>query len=101
MMFFALWDHKTFLMRKALEVGHNAFNSIEKALIAMIVHVAIFSPRYVESKYCFNGQCDMLASKKLVIPMFYKVKPQDLCWPKNRERPFVKAFSHHLDRGRD
>jgi hypothetical protein len=90
-----------FLDAEALEVGHHAFTSIEKALTGVVVHVAIFSPRYVESKYCLNELCDMLASKKPVIPVFYKVKPQDLRWLENKEGPFAEALSHHLDRGRD
>ena len=90
-----------FLDAEALEVGHHAFNSIEKALIGVEVHVAVFSRGYVESKYCLNELCDILASKKPIIPVFYKVKPQDLRWPENEEGPFAKAIRHHLKSGRD
>jgi hypothetical protein len=42
----------------------------------------------------------MLASKKPLIPVFYKVEPENLRWPENEKGPFAKAFVHHMERGR-
>ena len=52
---------EAFLDAKALVKGQHAFNSINEALSGVVVHVAIFSRRYAESKYCLNELCDMLA----------------------------------------
>jgi hypothetical protein len=89
-----------FLDAESLVQGQHAFDSINHALIGVQVHVAIFSPGYAESKYCLNELCDMLASKKHLIPVFYDVEPEDLRWPENEEGPFARAFNHHIERGR-
>ena len=90
-----------FLDAESLVKGHHAFNSINKALSGVYCHVAIFSPRYAESKYCLDELCDMLTSKKPIIPVFYNVEPKHLRWPENDKGPFVEAFGHHMKRGRD
>jgi hypothetical protein len=92
--------HDPFLDAESLVQGHHAFDSINHALGGVQVHVAIFSPRYAESKYCLDELYDMLASKKPLIPVFYKVEPENLRWPENEEGPFAKAFIHHMERGR-
>lgn len=89
-----------FLDVESLVEGHHAFDSIHHALVGVQVHVAIFSPGYAESKYCLNELCDMLASKKPLIPVFYKVEPENLRWPENEKGPFAKAFIHHMESGR-
>ncbi|KAG0598640.1 hypothetical protein M758_12G090100 [Ceratodon purpureus] len=89
-----------FLDAKSLVKGHHAINSINEALSGVFVHVAIFSPRYAESKYCLNELCDMLESKKPMIPIFYDVEPQNLRWPEDENGPFAKAFCQHKVRGR-
>ena len=89
-----------FLDAKSLVKGYRALSSINDALIGVRVHVAIFSPKYAESKYCLNELCDMLASKKPLIPIFYNVEPENLRWPENKDGPFAKAFSHHMKKGR-
>ena len=89
-----------FLDAELLVQGHHAFDSINHALGRVQVHVAIFSPKYAEFKYCLDELCDMLASKKPLIPVFYKVESENLRWPKNEEGPFAKVFIHHKERGR-
>ena len=59
---------KPFLDAKSLVKGHHAFSSINEAFSGVYCHVATFSPGYVESKYCLNELCDMLASKKPINP---------------------------------
>jgi hypothetical protein len=88
-----------FLDAEALVKGRHAFNSINEALTGVLVHVAIFSPGYAESKYCLNELCDMLASQKPLIPVFYDVEPENLRW--TDVGPFAEAFQEHLRKGRD
>jgi hypothetical protein len=92
--------HDPFLDAESLVQGHHAFDSINHALGGVQVHVAIFSPRYAESKYCLNELCNMLASKKPLVPVFYNVEPENLRWPENEKGTFAKAFIHHMERGR-
>jgi hypothetical protein len=88
-----------FLDAKSLVKGQNALHSINEALIGARVHVAILSPCYAESKYCLNELCDMLESRKPLIPVFYNVEPQNLrCIEVG---PFANAFNEHLEKGRD
>ena len=66
----------------------------------MLVHVAIFSPRYAESKYCLNELRIILQSQKPLIPVFFDVEPENL--RKFTEvGPFAQAFSQQLSKGRD
>ena len=83
---------ETFLDVESLVPGPYAFDSINHAFIGVQVHVVIFSLRYAESKYCLNELCDMLASKKSLIPMFYNVEPENLQWPENEKGPFARAL---------
>jgi hypothetical protein len=87
-----------FLDAKSLVKGQHAWKAINEALIGVHVHVAIFSPRYAESKYCLNELCDMVESKKPLIPVFYNVEPENLRWIEGG--PFAKAFEEHLKKGR-
>lgn len=88
-----------FLDAKALVKGKHAFKSINEALRGVRVHVAIFSPRYAESKYCLDELCDIVASQKPIIPVFYDVEPENLRW--TEVGPFAEAFKKHLEKGRD
>ena len=65
----------------------------------MLVHVAIFSPRYAESKYCLNELSNILQSQKPLIPVFFDVEPENLRF--TEVGPFAQAFSKHLSKGRD
>ena len=81
-----------FLDAKSLVKGQHALHSIDEALSGVLVHVAVFSPRYAESKYCLNELCDMF-------PVFYNVEPENLRW--TDQGPFAKAFQRHMIKGRN
>ncbi|CAM6023962.1 unnamed protein product [Sphagnum balticum] len=77
---------------ESLEKGQHGQKKIYEALGCASVHVAIFSKHYADSDYCLDELCAMLESKKLIIPVFYDVSPNDLhC--KLRDGPYTKAFS--------
>lgn len=88
-----------FLDAKSLVQGEHAFNSINEALAGVRVHIAVFSPGYAESKYCLNELCDMLESRRPLIPVFYNVEPENL--RRTDVGPFSEAFRRHLEKGRD
>ncbi|KAH8960393.1 hypothetical protein BDL97_06G130100 [Sphagnum fallax] len=83
---------------KSFVKGKHAFNSINKALSGVRVHVAVFSKCYAESKYCLNELCDMLRSGKVILPVYLDVEPEHLRTP--HQGPFAAAFRKHLERGR-
>ena len=88
-----------FLDAKSLVKGHHAFHSINEALSGVGVHVAIFSKRYAESKYCLNELCDMLKSGKPILPVYFDIDPMHLRRP--HDGPFANAFIKHKTRGRE
>jgi hypothetical protein len=90
--------YRPFLDAKSIRQGRHVFNSIDRALKGACVHVAIFSKRYAESKYCLNELCDMLNSNHVILPVFYGVNPEDLRWIDNG--PFKEGFQKHVQRGR-
>jgi hypothetical protein len=81
---------RPFLDAKSIGQGRHVFKSIDKALKGACVHVAVFSKRYAESKYCLNELCDMLKSDQVILPVFYGVNPEDLRWIDNG--PFKEGF---------
>ncbi len=87
-----------FLDAKSLSKGQHTFNSINEALSDARVHIAVFSKRYAESKYCLNELCDMLDSGKDILPVFYDVEPEHLRRP--HHGPFAATFQKHLKEGR-
>jgi hypothetical protein len=89
---------RPFLDAKSIGQGRHVFNSIDKALKGACVHVAVFSKRYAESKYCLNELCDMLKSDQAILPVFYGVNAEDLRWIDNG--PFKEGFRKHVKRGR-
>jgi hypothetical protein len=70
------------LDRPELQEGDNFIDQIKGAIRTAFVHVAIFSPHYVESKWCLDELLDMLESGAPIIPVFYQVEPAELRWGK-------------------
>ncbi|KAG0565948.1 hypothetical protein KC19_7G026000 [Ceratodon purpureus] len=89
---------RPFLDARSLMKGNPALKSIDQALDAAKVHVAVVSKRYAESKYCLNELVAMMRSGKPVIPVFYDVEPVGLRWVENGS--FAEAFLKHKSKGR-
>ena len=87
-----------FLDAKSIQQGHHVFQRIEEAISDASVHVAIFSERYAESKYCLQELHDMVRTQKVIIPVFYNVKPEHLRWIESG--PYAHGFRKHRNRGR-
>ncbi|CAK9200583.1 unnamed protein product [Sphagnum troendelagicum] len=82
---------RPFLDMESLEKGQHGQKKIYEALGCANVHVAIFSEHYADSNFCLDELCAMLETKKLIIPVFYDVSPNDLhC--KLHDGPYTKAF---------
>eukprot|EP00253_Pinus_taeda_P001167 PITA_01167 len=83
-LYYRLLSHgfRPFLDRPELQEGDSFIRQIEGAIRTSFVHVAIFSPRYVESKWCLDELLLMLESGAPIIPVFYQVEPAELRWGK-------------------
>eukprot|EP00253_Pinus_taeda_P018174 PITA_18174 len=75
---------EVFLDVRELEGGENIFHQIEGAIRTASVHVAIFSPRYAESRWCLDELALMVESRNTIIPVFYGVQPAELRSPSSR-----------------
>ncbi|KAF7822746.1 TMV resistance protein N [Senna tora] len=79
-----LYDHLTrfgfnpFLDNKTMKPGDKLFDKINGAILECKVGVAIFSPRYCESKFCLHELALLMECRKKVIPIFCDVKPSQL-----------------------
>jgi len=71
---------RVFLDKPELQEGLNFTSQIEAAIRTASVHVAIFSPRYAESKWCLDELVQMFESGAPIIPVLYHVKPGQLRW---------------------
>ncbi|XP_041026355.1 TIR-only protein-like [Juglans microcarpa x Juglans regia] len=79
-----LYDHlfrlrlRPFLDSRNMKPGDKLFDQIDIAIRNCKVGVALFSPRYCESKFCLYELALIMESKKRVIPIFWDVKPSQL-----------------------
>ncbi|XP_035544176.1 TMV resistance protein N-like [Juglans regia] len=79
-----LYDHlfrlrlRPFLDSRNMKPGDKLFDQIDIAIRNCKVGVAVFSPRYCESKFCLYELALIMESKKRVIPIFWDVKPSQL-----------------------
>lgn len=79
-----LYDHLSrvgfnpFLDTKTMKPGDKLFEKINGAIVECKVGVAIFSPRYCESKFCLHELALLMECRKKVIPIFCDVKPSQL-----------------------
>nr|AAM28914.1 TIR/P-loop/LRR [Pinus taeda] len=69
-----------FFNEEEMQGGCEISSQLADAIRTASVHVAIFSPRYVESEWCLNELLLMLKSNGPIVPVFYRVKPQDVRW---------------------
>jgi Cdc6-like AAA superfamily ATPase len=72
--------------------GDDIATQIEAAIATASVHVAIFSPRYAESRWCLEELVLMLHSGAVILPVFYHVKPSELRWTKGKYGVYAQAL---------
>ncbi|XP_059072503.1 TMV resistance protein N isoform X2 [Cryptomeria japonica] len=89
-----------FLDVYSLELGDVIPAHIEEAMRTASLHIAIFSPKYVESPWCLAELAYMLNTPNRVIPVFYRVDPSDLRWVGKGKGSYAPSFSRHEKQGR-
>ncbi|GLJ19362.1 hypothetical protein SUGI_0348870 [Cryptomeria japonica] len=89
-----------FMDSKRIRKGDVICSQLEQAIEEAVIHIPIFSPNYVESRWCLRELTQMLKSKGLVIPLFYGVEPADVKYAENRIM-YREAFKLHREKGRE
>eukprot|EP01018_Ginkgo_biloba_P036263 Gb_08647 [translate_table: standard] len=86
-----------FLDREELEAGDDFPNAIRDAISSSTVHIAIFSPRYVDSSWCLRELALMVKTPgATIIPVFWNVTSEEIRWAKKGN--VAKAFQKHYKR---
>ncbi|KAI3439941.1 TIR domain-containing protein [Psidium guajava] len=76
--FLSLLGLHPFLDSRSMKPGDKLFDEIDAAIYGCKVGVAVFSPRWGESRFCLHELALLVEAKKRVIPIFCDVKPSQL-----------------------
>jgi hypothetical protein len=91
---------RVFLDQKELHTGDALSPAILGAIESASVHIAIFSKRYAESRWCLDELCWILRCNRKIIPVFCDVEPTDLRYIDSESGSYRKAFEEHQRKGR-
>ncbi|CAL5086083.1 unnamed protein product [Urochloa decumbens] len=72
---------RSFLDNKSMRPGDRLGESIDEGIRQCKVAVAIFSKRYFDSEFCLHELASIVESRKVLIPIFYGIKPSELILP--------------------
>jgi hypothetical protein len=72
---------RSFLDNKSMRPGDRLQESIDEGIRQCKVAVAIFSQRYFDSDYCLRELASIVEARKVLIPIFYGIKPSELVLP--------------------
>ncbi|KAI5073173.1 hypothetical protein GOP47_0011186 [Adiantum capillus-veneris] len=95
-----------FVDNMEIQPGEEAWDAIKSAIKRSKVHIAVFSPGYVESMWCLDElhlllECFRSSESALFLPIFYNVEPFDLrLEPPSRPscyRPALQMLSTRYD----
>ncbi|RLM86351.1 disease resistance-like protein CSA1 [Panicum miliaceum] len=84
---------RSFLDNKSMRPGDRLEESIDEGIRQCKVAVAIFSRRYFDSEFCLRELASIVEARKLLIPIFYGIKPSELILP-----PAVEESKDHAPR---
>jgi len=72
---------RSFLDNKSMRPGDRLGASIDEGIRQCKVAVAIFSKRYFDSDYCLHELASIVEARKVIVPIFYGIKPSELILP--------------------
>lgn len=83
-----------FVDENGIEQGETTWPAILEAIRVAPISICVFSPRYVESKWCLEELAEIHRSPdmKIILPVFWNVKPWHL------RRPEVGPFAEALQK---
>ena len=74
---------RSFLDNKSMRPGDRLGASIDEGIRQCKVAVAIFSKRYFDSDYCLHELASIVEARKVIVPIFYGIKPSELTLPQD------------------
>ncbi|GLJ27160.1 hypothetical protein SUGI_0532490 [Cryptomeria japonica] len=89
---------RVFLDSEELLLGEFLPAALQEAMQSASLHMAIFSPGYAQSAWCLAELSFMRKSGTPIIPVFYRVQPNDLRWVE--KGMYNDAFAKHQEKGR-
>jgi hypothetical protein len=72
---------RSFLDNQSMRPGDRLHESIDEGIRQCRVAVAIFSQRYFDSDFCLRELASIVEARKVLIPIFYGIKPSELVLP--------------------
>jgi len=81
---------RSFLDNMSMRPGDRLGESIDEGIRQCKVAVAIFSRSYFDSEFCLYELASIVEARKLLIPIFYGIKPSELTLP-----PAMEESKHH------
>ncbi|PAN14491.1 hypothetical protein PAHAL_2G413400 [Panicum hallii] len=72
---------RSFLDNKSMRPGDRLGASIDEGIRQCKVAVAIFSKHYFDSDYCLHELASIVEARKVIVPIFYGIKPSELVLP--------------------
>ncbi|CAL5076614.1 unnamed protein product [Urochloa decumbens] len=72
---------RPFLDNKSMRPGDRLVGRVDEGIRECKVAVAIFSKRYLDSAFCLHELASLVEARKVIVPIFYGVKPSRLVLP--------------------
>ncbi|KAJ1291484.1 hypothetical protein BS78_02G318500 [Paspalum vaginatum] len=72
---------RSFLDSKSMSPGDRLHECINEGIRQCKVGVIIFSKRYFDSEFCLQELTSIVEGRKVLIPIFYGIKPSELILP--------------------
>lgn len=86
-----------FLHSEELELGDKLPTNLEEAIKSALLHIAIFSENYAQSRWCLDELLFMCRTCSKIVLIFYHMKPEDVQYEK---RVYAASFEQHKENGR-
>eukprot|EP00253_Pinus_taeda_P009278 PITA_09278 len=90
---------RVFLDKPELEEGRTFPSQIEAAIRSAAIHIAVFSPTYVNSQWCLDELIGMISMGATILPVFYNVEPWELRRTRKDGR-YAEALREHEKKSR-
>jgi hypothetical protein len=74
---------RSFLDNKSMRPGDRLEERINAGIGECKVGVAIFSKHYFDSDFCLHELASLVEARKVIIPIFYGIKPSELILPQD------------------
>ena len=88
---------RVFLDSEELQLGDSLPTELKEAMKSVSLHIAIFSEKYAESRWCLDELSFMFRTGTRIIPIFYHI---DIAAVRHAKGVYAEAFESHKNKGR-